>query len=407
MLGRSGLKVCQVTSSFPPDFIGGRETHVLNLSRGLSEQGVTVEVLTGDKYARHGSLHINNNFVVTRLPMLTVSLTGRHQNTNLKYKVLPTLPWMLLKNDANLIHAHDYYHLCSDMSAWVSKITTKPMVLTVHSRYGFFSFTKTLALLEKLYNGSTGRFTLHVPKKIIFVSKAVAREFVETGVNPSKVVIINPSIDPEEFEEVLKIGHDNFYGQKFGLSNNRIILAAGRVEKKKGFQYLVKAMPAMIAQESKIRLVIVGPDAGYFGELKKLVASMGIDQYVILGGFLSDLDLKRAMLAADVFALASEHDNFPEIALRAAVLGKPIVASDTGGIPEFIEDGQNGLLVEVGNVQHLARAILLVLNNAELARRLGEEARQSVLRKYTLKKMVAKTVSVYEEVLAEARLKKG
>lgn len=403
------MKVCQTTHLFPPNFIGGIPNYVFNLSRALGQQGLEVEVYTGDTVKRRTSEQIAENVRVIRLPMLTLPLTSSSSDMAVNLRIIPSQLLALMKCNADLIHAHDLFQLSSHMAALASKISGKPLVLTMHSRYGFYSFTKTLVFLKRIHNYTLGRFTLKQAKKVIFVSHSAAKEFLEMGIDASKVEVIYPAIDVEEFSEMSNsTGQgDNFYEKKLGFQNNRIVLATGRIEKRKGFQYLIQAVRCMITREPRLKVVIVGPDAGYAGELKKLAASLDVDQYVVFTGVLSDLEVKLAMLGADIFVLPSEYDNFPEVALRAAFFGKPIVASNIGGIPEFIKDGQSGLLVEVGNIEHLAQSILLLLNNSELATKLGQQARRDVLERHTFSKMASKMVKVYEDVLAEAKLKRA
>jgi glycosyltransferase involved in cell wall biosynthesis len=159
--------------------------------------------------------------------------------------------------------------------------------------------------------------------------------------------------------------------------------------------------PGLIREFPGLKVVIAGPDWGYAGELKKMTTSLGLEKHVIFTGVITDKELREALFYADVFVLPSELENFPQIMLKPAFLEKPIVASKTGGIPEFIEDGKTGLLVDVGDREGLFWAIKTLLSNPELAKRLGKKARERVLKEDTTTQIAAKTLKVFNEVLGE------
>jgi len=394
------MKVCQVTHTFLPK-LGGREIHVFHLSKMLAELGLEVEVFTGDRVKRPTFERVLNVPVI-RLPALSFPLTSASADVNVVYWVIPLLPSMLMRCDADVIHAHDYFHLSSDMSAWCSKLSSKPLVLSIHSMPDFFSVTKPLAILEKIYSCSLGKFNLHQAGKIIFMSHFQAQKFLDLGVEKSKIEIIYPSVDVDEFDEMLNdpsVAEESFYTRKWGIKDNHVVLIIGRIEKRKGLQHVIQALPNVIKQIPDVKLIIVGPDAGYINDLKRMVATLGLTRYVVFTGALSDLEMKKAILYADVFVLPSEQENFPEVTLKAAYLKKPIVASSVGGIPEFIEDGKNGFLVEVGDIEEISKATMTLLTDRKLARRLGESAHKRVLERHTMKQMAIETAKIYQELL--------
>lgn len=393
------MKVCQVTHTFLPK-IGGREIHVFNLSRALTNLGIEVRVFTGDK-VKKPSFERFANFSVVRLPSISVPLTLGSSDVDVIYRIIPSLPLMLMNSHIDLIHAHDYFHLSSDMSAWSSKLSGKPLVLTAHSMPSFFAVSKSLTFLEKIYNRSLGRFTLNEADKIIFMSHFQVQKYLDLGVEKSKVEVIHPCLDVKEFDEFLNInsGGKDFYSEKFGFRDNQIILFVGRIEKRKGVQYLIRAIPDIVKEIPKVRVVIVGPDAGYVNALRQMANDFNVARYVVFPGVLSDLELKRAICGADVFLLPSESENFPEVILKAAFLKRPIVASDVGGIPEFIEDGKNGFLVEAGDVEGISKNILMLLGDRDLALEFGENAHKKVVKKHTMKQMAIQTIKIYREIL--------
>ena len=375
-------------------------TYILDLSKMIGEQGIEVEIITGDDVKKPVHESISQKVSVTRLPMISVPLTGG--SSDVIYRIIPRLFFTLVKSDADIINAHDYFHFSSDISAWASKISGKPLVLTIHSRLGFFNVNRPLQMAERLYNVTVGKFTLKCAQKVIFMSHCSAKEFLKLGVAESKSVVIHPSTDVDGYYQALNSFDkhaENFYSTMFGLNANRIIFSVGRVEKRKGFQHLVGAVPRLIKAFPELKVVIAGPDWGYTGELKKMAESLGVERDVIFAEVITDEELREALLYADVFVLPSEQENFPQIMLKPAYLEKPIVASKTGGIPEFIEDGKTGLLADVGDSEGLSQAILTLLSDPALARRLGKNAREKVLKADNTEQIAAKTINIFNELL--------
>lgn len=375
-------------------------TYILDLSKALGEHGVEVEIITGDDIQKTVHESITENVSVTRLPMISVPLS--RGSTDVIYRIIPKLFSTLVKSDADVINAHDYFHFSSDVSAWASIISGKPLVLTVHSKLGFFNVNWPIKMAEKVYNDTAGRFTLKCAKKVIFMSHSSREEFSTLGVSQDNGVVIHPSTDVDGFYQALNSfdGHEeNFYSTRLGITDCKIIFSMGRTEERKGFQHLIGAVPRLIKAHPKLKVVIAGPDWGYAGELKKMVSSLGLENHVILPGMITDQELKEALFYADVFVLPSEHENYPQSMLKPAYLEKPIVASNTGGIPEFIEDGQTGLLVSVGDSDAIAQAILRLLNDEGMAKRLGKNAREKALKEGGTPQIAEKTINIFNEVL--------
>ena len=89
----------------------------------------------------------------------------------------------------------------------------------------------------------------------------------------------------------------------------------------------------------------------------------------------------------------------PNVVLEAMAVGKPVIATDTGGSKDIIDNGINGVLVEAGNSDALAEAILRLLENSEQRQRLGESAREKIKERFSIDKMVSKTEQVYSKFL--------
>jgi glycosyltransferase involved in cell wall biosynthesis len=166
----------------------------------------------------------------------------------------------------------------------------------------------------------------------------------------------------------------------------------GHLADHKGQRYLVAAAPAVLARFPQARVLVVGA-----GELLEPLAAqarkLGVADRVLFPGFRSDVP---ALLAAlDLFVFPSHLEGLGTSVLDALALGLPVVATTAGGIPEMIEDGVHGRLVPPRDPDALARAMVELLEQPELARALGEAGRARVLAEFTADRMVEKTLAEY------------
>ena len=168
----------------------------------------------------------------------------------------------------------------------------------------------------------------------------------------------------------------------------------------KGQEWLVRAWPQIVAAVPRSVLALVG-DGESRASVERLVADLGLGGSVIFTGSLDNpLGVVRR---ADVIVLPSLSEGFGIALLEAMVLGRAIVASNVGGIPEVINDGATGLLVPPADSAALASAITRLLLDAPLRARLGEQAPLLVEREWSASRMVDRTAEVYEDVLERRR----
>jgi glycosyltransferase involved in cell wall biosynthesis len=132
--------------------------------------------------------------------------------------------------------------------------------------------------------------------------------------------------------------------------------------------------------------------------LHSLADSFGLGQSLIFTGFRSDVGAFYQM--ADLFVMSSVQEGLGTAVLDALALGKPVVATNSGGIPEIIEDGQTGRLVAAADPAALAQGIVEMLTNRQEATRMGNRGRQRVLQDFTIDAMVEKNIAVYRHILA-------
>jgi glycosyltransferase involved in cell wall biosynthesis len=174
------------------------------------------------------------------------------------------------------------------------------------------------------------------------------------------------------------------------------ILFVGRFEEQKGLKYLLQAINEPILQQANIRLTIVG-NGSEKTKATKLLNSLSVNKIVQMHPW--DYDLEKWLSSADIVVIPSLWEGLPYVLLEAMAAGKPIIATKVNGIADAISDEWSGLLSRPGDALSLATAIRKFLDDPELARKCGVNARATFIYKYTEERMLASVVSLYASLL--------
>lgn len=159
----------------------------------------------------------------------------------------------------------------------------------------------------------------------------------------------------------------------------------------KGIDILIEAWDKF-SKNRHAQLFILG-DGEEREDLEELVEILGLTSSVTLKGYVENA--RQYLSAFDIFVLPSRSEALPYTVLEAGFVGLPVVASSVGGIPEIIETGVNGVLVERENPEMLFSTLLLLAENKELIKRLGDNLKETVLKDFSVKKMAEETLRVY------------
>jgi len=167
----------------------------------------------------------------------------------------------------------------------------------------------------------------------------------------------------------------------------------------KGYDDYVRAAAQVHQEMPNTRFVAVGDalSEAYQQSISELIARLGMDQDIILMGFRHDV--ADIMGALDLLVLPSHYEPFGRVLVEAMAAGKPVIGTKVGGIPEIIENGTNGLLVAPGSPDALAGAIIRILQDPDMARRMGAAGRQLAKARFGPERYVAQIQDAYEGLI--------
>lgn len=184
-----------------------------------------------------------------------------------------------------------------------------------------------------------------------------------------------------------------------------LVFTAGRLVRKKGFEYLIDAMAALVPRWPRLVLV-VGGGGDLERELRARAAAEGVTAHVRFAGVMGQDEVARNLAAADIVVVPSVRDDagnvdgLPNVVMEALASATPLVTTDAGGIATVAEHGRNALVVEQRNPGGLAGAIDSLLRDPDLARRLGATARADVMARWTWERVAERFEAAYLRALA-------
>lgn len=213
----------------------------------------------------------------------------------------------------------------------------------------------------------------------------------EGGVSAERLIVIPDLVDCTHYQPTAV--------PPAPLDPGPTIVSVGRLTQEKGHRLLVEAMPRVLREVPEARLALCGqgPEEA---ALRARAGALGVAARVMFAGFAADV--RPLLAAADVFAMPSLCEGLGVAALEAMAMGKPVVASDAGGLPEAVADGETGLVVPKGRVEPLAAALAALLSDPGRARQMGEAGRRRALERFDRPVVVGRLAALYQELLAEA-----
>jgi glycosyltransferase involved in cell wall biosynthesis len=269
--------------------------------------------------------------------------------------------------------------------AVASRLTCVPAVYEAD----FPSFVTDAGVVSRIRNFVAEWVTCRLSRQTTVVSEADRREYVRGGLQkPTRLHLVpngvrTPTADPAR---VQSLRHRLLDGGQY------LLLAAGRMENQKGFDVLLHAMPAIVRRCPGVRLALVG-DGPCKGSLAAIVTQEGLSDVVKFHPFQATLD--AWILASDVVVIPSRYEPSGLIAREAMAGGRVVVASDVQGLSEAIEHDRTGVLAPPNDPASLSEALLELLGNDGVGKRLANAARVTAVEKFSREAMWAR----YESVL--------
>lgn len=282
-----------------------------------------------------------------------------------------------------VIHAHDPHGVAVAALALSFSQPTPVPQLVVSRRVDF-----------RLRTNAFSRYKHRQVRQFICASDAIRHILLAEGFEPGRLVTVHEGIDLDHVAEAPPMS----LHQTFWLPEGApVILNVAALVPHKGQRYLIEAMAQVVRAVPEARLVVLG-EGELRGALERQVIDLGLERHVLLPGFRRDV--LSLMKTCDVFVLSSVMEGLGTSLLDAMACARPIVGTNAGGIPEVVVDGETGHVVPPRDADALADALIDLLTNDERARTFAAAGFERVRNRFSVARMVADTVAVYEAVTA-------
>jgi len=375
------MRICFLIDSWFPVY-GGGPAHVWEIAKRLvvSHGGkvdiITRKLLTDDgERGADNELHLGRNLRVIRLGPVS-----RFDNFFGRL-------WFLIRSFFYLFSSHyDIVNAQAFLPALPAKFsahfTHTPVFFTVHGT--------GIEAWDQMQRGVGGKLKLFLEKALLFKMRydkvvSVSEDFLQYPNINNDIQVIHNGVDINLFDQMNQKKNPIF-----------TLLFVGRLHSQKGLTYLLRAIKSVVERGVKLRLHIIG-NGDEKQDLLEEVKRLGIGSYVRFFGKVFGNDLIREYKASHAFILPSIYEGQPLTILEAWAAKLPVVATRVGGIPNIVDDGVDGFLVDPRNEKDLAAAILRCMSADHLS--MGERGYQKVKEKFSWDKTASAFFDLYFHVL--------
>lgn len=392
------MRILILSWEYPPRIVGGLGKHVHRLSTALADEGHTVHVVTRDHPDAPAEEMVDGVHVVRvgEYPPIVPFDELIPWVLQFNVGVLERATKILLEEEVDLVHAHDW--LVAYAAAGVKNLFDLPLVSTVHAtEYGRHQGYLP-GPMNKLIHQIEWWLT-YESRRTITCSRYMHDQIEDIfQLPPEKLDVISNGVDLETVHK--PEGVEEFRALKLE-PGEKMIFFAGRLEYEKGVQTVLDALP-LVNEEIPVRFFVAGVGT-HEQALREHVERDGLDGHVEFLGFVPDDELAMYYAAADLAVVPSLYEPFGMVALETMAAGTPCIAADTGGLRELVVHDATGLRFSPGDPESLAGAILRLLTDTRLDRRLTLDARRMLNDQFSWPSIAARTVDVYRRAITEER----
>jgi glycogen(starch) synthase len=395
-------KVCFISPEFWP-LTGGTGSYVYYLANELIKNGYKIYVVTGSNQTLDIRVSDKLNVFFLKIPKTPIIKSFLLAGSS--YRKLNSY-----REEINVDITHAQLPLTPNFA--VPPNFGKTLVCTVHSTwkgeaeaikgepYSRLNWNEKFLVSFNWFLRIFEMKMLERAKKIIAVSHFTKRELLNYyNIPEDKIRVIHNGVDINKFKPATD---KRKMKKELGFNPEDLcVVSVGRLYARKGLFTLIESIPQVVKRFRNVKFIISGK--GQSDEMQKLIAHserLGVSDNIIFTGYYPDTQLPKLYRAADVFAFSTFYEHHPFAMLEALATGLPVVTTTVGGIPETIESGKNGFLVEPFNPRQFADRILYLLEHPAEAAQMGILARETAMKRFDWRIVVKEAIKVYNEALS-------
>ena len=387
------LRVLHVIPSMAPEW-GGPSAAVAGLTKALHELGVHSEIVTTDD--SEGPLLATPHLTPRRFQRGLMAPAWAGYSRALAAHLRRTI------GDFDLVHVHGIWHFGGLMAARIAKRRGVPYIVSTRGELDGRRLRQK-PLKKRLYRALLLDDVLGGADALHAVAAAERDHVARLGIR-APVFVCHNGVDLADFDKFAARPDADFLAAHRELQGRRVVLYMGRIEALKGLDVLAQAFVDVARTRDDVALLVAGDDVdGTLPRVQRTLRRDGAAERTAVAGFLTGKRKSAALACADVFVLSSYSEGFSNAVVEALAAGLPVVISDKCNFPE-VERARAGYVVPAKPAA-VAEAVAAILGDADLARRMGENARRLIEENYQWSAIAARMAQRYRE-LRDARAAK-
>lgn len=299
----------------------------------------------------------------------------------------------LLTTDADIIYCHGYGEGRSELAILLGRLRRRKVIFAPY----FHAYPYSRPLRE-LYDKTLGRFFFNLCHKVIISTTYTAQLLCDLGVNKKRLQVIPHVSRPEVFSDRSGDRAAGHVLREAGISGNPLILGVGQLIERKGWEYTIRCLPAIVARFPEAKLLLVGPsqpaEPAFRERLTQLATALGVIDAIDIRQDNPPEFIRDAYRAATILTHPSFVESFGLAILEAMTVGIPVVVNKATGIPCIVDDGMTGYVVDVRDTQAYTDALLLLLSDRALCQCMGIEGRRQARTRFDQENVAAQLFAV-------------
>ncbi len=303
----------------------------------------------------------------------------------------------LLTTDADIIHCHGYGEGRSELAIMIARLRHRKVIFSPY--FHVYPYQRPL---RKLYDKTLGRFFFNRNDRVIVFTEYTLKQLLALGVRRERMRVIPLVSRPDVFDA----NDGDEVGRLLpaaGVTGSPLILGVGQFIERKGWEYTIRCLPAIIARYPEAKLLIVGPsqpaEPAFRQRVIQLATELGIIDHLQILQDNSAEFIRDAYCSATILTHPSFVESFGLVLLEAMTAGVPVVANKASGIPNIIDDGVTGYVVDVRDTPEYTKALLSLLDDPALRQSMGNEGRKQAKTRFDQAEIASQLFAVYAEVL--------
>ncbi len=358
--------------------IGGPGKTILETFRAIDREKFRLHLGVFGAPADRGSSPFFNAAKALDVPIHEISASGPYDLGQI---------WRLRKlvedQRIDIVHPHE---TSSDVITYaMSKLSRVPIVTTAHGWIANSPKQRAMVALDKRVMRGFDR--------VIAVSDRIRQDLVDAGVPPGRIALVHNAIVVENYRRTGAGTLESIIGRPV---SRPVLVSIGRLSPEKGHADLVEALRIVAVRGRQITAVLAG-DGPSMSDIVARVRAAGLENSIFLPGYVKSP--AQLLEVADLMVLPSHTEGLPNAALEAMIMNVPVLATEVGGTPEVVIDGETGRLVRPHQPEGLANGIIDFLDRREDWRRLADRGRRMVEERFDFNARTRKLEAIYEDLV--------